>query len=466
MGCSGHAVVRTPNLDRLAARGVLFKNTYCGSPVCCPSRASLMTGMFPHEVGVYNNATCFDGRATTWAERLRAGGYRCWATGKLDLCTCGDLGFEQVETDHGNYTEPDISGLFRRPLCFRVDSRRNIGTLERRRPHKDVRRVEVAREFLASARTGAQPWLAWVGFDQPKSFDSGGMPEFLAWYPPESVQLPPIPEGHLESLPPLYQGLRNFQLFSTAMTDERIRRGRAAYFARVSETDAYVGELLHEMERKGHAENTVVIYTSDHGEMNGEHGLWAKNTLLEAASRVPLIIAGPGWPTGKVVDTPVSQVDLVATLLEMGGMETPADLRGTSLRPLVDGDTSRHRGFAISECQSEGNYTGSFLIRRGDWKYIHIVWDNPLLFNLRDDPNELHDLAGDAAHAGIRKELEAALRSLVDPESVTEQAFEEQERRLDAMVKRLTAEEFFLTLRGRLGQGQARALTSKFYRGR
>src|SRR5712692_7442559 len=126
MGWNGHPLARTPNLDRLAARGVGFTNAYCGSPVCVPLRASLMTGMFPSDVASYCNSTPFNGRVPTWGNRLRDKGYFCWATGKLDLVEGKDYGFEEFKTDHLHSSEPDITSLFRRPLCYRVDKRPQI----------------------------------------------------------------------------------------------------------------------------------------------------------------------------------------------------------------------------------------------------------------------------------------------------------------------------------------------------
>jgi choline-sulfatase len=233
----------------------------------------------------------------------------------------------------------------------------------------------------------------------------------------------------------------------------------------ISELDAYVGEVIDELEASGEIRNTVFIYTSDHGEMLGEHGMWLKNVLLDNAARVPLIIAGPGFPKGKTVETPVAHVDLAATLLEIAHLRIPSGLRGHSLLPLAQGGQGDHPGFAFSESHSEGNCTGSFMIRKGDWKYIHFTWYGELLFHLKDDPGELNNLAGKPEYAGILRERRSILTSQLDPEAVTQRAFQEQERRLRNFVRAKTAEEFFQMLRGRLGPGQARVLTGKYYPG-
>jgi choline-sulfatase len=141
------------------------------------------------------------------------------------------------------------------------------------------------------------------------------------------------------------------------------------------------------------------------------------------------------------------------------------ELRGHSLLPLANGRPGDHPGYAYAEAHSEGISTGSFMIRRGDWKYVYFSWHEPLLFNLKDDPGEKNNLAGKPEHAAVVKELHAILTSLVDPDEVTRRAFAEQERRLAAMVQKLTAPEFRKELESRLGAGQAGALAAKYYRG-
>jgi len=232
----------------------------------------------------------------------------------------------------------------------------------------------------------------------------------------------------------------------------------------VSEVDEYVGWVLDDLEKSGELANTLFIYTSDHGEMGGDHGLWLKNVLLENAARVPLLIAGPGLPQGKVVDIPVSHVDMVATMLDAAGVSRPAELRGHSLLPLANGSPGTHPGFAYGESHSEGNCTGSCMVRKGDWKYIHVAGDEPLLFNLRDDPGEFQNLAGAKKTSEIQAGLHGILTRLVDPEAVNERAFAEQERRLANMVRSMKREEFYDELVGRLGQAQAHVLTRRCYR--
>jgi choline-sulfatase len=454
LGAMGHYAVRTPNLDRLAGMGVMFRNAYSGNPVCVPARASMMTGRFASDAGSFCNSTPL-GRVPSWGNALRGAGYDCWATGKLDLTAGADYGFREVNTTHEHSRSPDITSLFRAPVPYRAGERASVdGEFTGRPEHHDADLARAAVEFLRSRRPGP-PWAAYVGMTLPH-------PKWVAraryrdLYPPASMRMPAIPPGYLEQRHTMFQVRANFANIQLPVPEERVRLARAAYYAMITELDEYVGRVIEQVDLG----NTLLVYTSDHGEMLGDNGLWLKNVLLEGAARVPLILAGAGLPRGKVVDTPVAHVDLVATILDMAGAARSRELRGHSLAPLARGEAGDHPGFAYSESHSEGNCTGSFMIRRGDWKYLYFTGDEPLLFNLREDPGEFRNLAG----AALQKELHGILTGLVDPDGVTERAFAAQERVLSALVRRSTPEEFYKAIVGRLGPAQARVLTIRHYR--
>lgn len=463
LGAAGGPVVKTPNLDRLAARGVMFRNTYTGNPVCVPGRACLMTGRFASDVESYCNSTPFDGRCPTWGNRLRNAGYHTWATGKMDLWKGKDLGFEEEETSHGHCEDPDITSLFRAPVCFRPKERNNANGTFADRQAPDQPKVDRAMRFLRERSTKlAKPWVMYVGLSKPHpKFEAAT--KYRDVYPPSQMPLPVIPEGYLERRHTMFQILANFKNLATPVPVERVQRARSAYFGLITELDGLIGSLLEELDRTGQTGNTVVVYTSDHGEMLGEHGLWLKNVLLEGAARVPFIIAGPGIPVGRRVDAPVSHVDLVRTLLDIAGAPVDKTLRGHSLLPLMRGDAGQAPPFVFSESHSEGNCTGSFMIRKGDWKYLYFSGDEPLLFHLKEDPGELRNLAGRSETKEIQRELHKLLLSVVDPDRVTDAAFRKQRRILEEMVRAKTRDEFYETLVGRLGKAQASVLTAQFY---
>ncbi len=466
MGASGHPLVRTPHLDRLAERGVLFRNAYCGNPVCAPSRAGMMTGAFASDVGAFCNSTPFDGRIPSWGNRLKDAGYLAWATGKMDLWKDRDFGFRQVNTTHGHSISPDITSLFRAPVCFRPNEREIVNGVFKDREPPDRKCVNNALEFLRQETPKLdRPWAAYVGITKPHP-RWVAPPRFREMYPPEKVPVPEVPKGYFDRRHPMFQVLAHFKNIASPIPEERVRLARSAYFGMVTEVDGLIGEILDTLEKTGQWENTLIVYTSDHGEMLGEHGLWLKNVLLDGAAHVPLILAGAGLPKGKAVETAVAHVDIVATLLEAAGALKASEHRGHSLMPLAHGNAGEHPGFAYSESHSEGNATGSFLIRKSDWKYIYFTGEEPLLFNVKDDPAEFRNLAGKPETAARQRELHAHLTSLVDPDAVTERAFAAQQKILESMVRRMSRQEFYDYMHGRLGAMQARVLSSQFYRSR
>ncbi len=460
MGCNGHPVVRTPQMDRLARMGVLFRNAYTGSPVCAPGRAGMMSGRYPSDVNSFCNSTPM-GQVPSWGNYLRDAGYSCRAFGKMDLTTGVDYGFQESGSRGGHSERPDITSLFRSPVCFRPGERENVNGEFLDREHHDVAVTRQALNQLEQPRT-AKPWTLYVGLTQPHP-KFVALPKYRAVYPPEKMPLPVIPEGYLESRHTFFQIVANFKNIQSPIPKERVQRARAAYYGMVSELDEHIGMLLDQLERTGQLENTLIVYTADHGEMLGEHGLWLKNVLLENAARVPLILAGAGLPKGKTIDTPVSHVDMVATLLEIAGAQQSPNARGTSLVGLANGNPGSHPGFTYSESHSESNCTGSFMLRKGDWKYLYFSGDVPLLFNLKTDPGELRNLAGKPETSAIQKDLHQLLTSLVDPDAVTRRAFDAQGRVLTNMVRSMKREAFYNEISGRLGPAQAWVLTDRHY---
>jgi choline-sulfatase len=465
LGSMGHPIVKTPNLDRLAAGGVQFRNAYCGSPVCVPARASMMSGMFPSDVASYCNSTPFRKPAPSWGNRLRDSGYACWATGKLDLTEGTDYGFEETGTQHGHSVNPDITSLLRAPMCYRASVRNDVnGSFSKAKPHDDNVLANATRFLREGVRGTTKPWAIYAGFTAPH-YPLVADPKYATVYPPESMSLPDVPLDYLDRRHPIFEQMANFQRFSTPIAAERIQRARSAYFGMITELDHMIGSVLDELQKTGQADRTLIVYTSDHGEMLGNNGLWFKNVLLENAARVPLILAGAGLLRGKVVDTPVMHVDLVATILDMAGVAGDPKLRGDSLVPLARGEAGSHPGIAYSESHSEGNCTGSFMIRKANWKYIYATGYEPILFDLRSDAGEHNNLAGKQETATVQKELHAELLRLTpDPDEVTERAFAAQQLLLKTMIHDRKREEFYEELRSRLGDGQARILANQFYR--
>ena len=270
----GHPIVQTPNLDRIAAQGTVFTDAYAGAPVCVPGRSCLMTGTFASDNNSYGNSTVWQGQNPTWGALIRDAGYCTWANGKMDLHDEYDLGFDYENTGNGHQRSPDITELFRRPLAYRVNERPNVDGGPRNERHQDSDRTMEALDFLQNEAGGkSKPWAMYIGMTEPH-------PRFVAlkkyfdYYYPNKTDMPNIPPDHLENLHVVFKELRHFKHIATPISDDRIRRARAGYYGLIGEMDEYIGQIYDALEKSGELENTIFIYTSDHGESLGEHGLW------------------------------------------------------------------------------------------------------------------------------------------------------------------------------------------------
>ncbi|HUU29291.1 MAG TPA: sulfatase-like hydrolase/transferase [archaeon] len=451
-GFAGHPLVYTPNLDRLASRGTVFTACYSNSPVCVPARAAMFTGLYPHEVEAYDNAAPFDGRVPAWTNRLNDSGYLCRAAGKLDFLYHHDYGMQEIDTVHGHDTSPDITAYFRNPIVPRVDSRAQIDAFLDETPNRDYRFVSETLRFLKEEAPALDsPWVQYLGLNCPHP--RWVIPErYYRMYPLDNISLPDLPRGWPPELHPVLAATNHYNKFNEAPFPEgNIRRARAAYYGMITMLDEWVGEVLQALEKSGKAGETILVFTADHGEMLGEHGMWFKNTPYDQAARVPLIISGPGFES-ETIGAPVSHVDLAATILELSGAGPFPGLRGKSLIPLVKGREKGDKRWAYSELNNEGAVTGIFWVRKGPWKYVYFVGFPPLLFNLAMDPGELENLAGSASCRIVEKELKELLYDTVDPEKVSEAAFAHQRRRLDQALSRLDDPQVYLDFERRLGK--------------
>ncbi len=228
-----------------------------------------------------------------------------------------------------------------------------------------------------------------------------------------------------------YRATWNYDDFFDA---ERLAAGLRAYYGLCSFLDHQIGKILSPLDESGFGDDTLVIYTSDHGESLGNRGLWGKSVMYEEASAVPLVAAGPGLPAGERCSTAVSLVDIYPTIVEAlcGALdERECALPGESLVALAREMPSDRVVF--SELHDDGSLTGTFMVRRGDWKLVHYAGYSPQLFDLSADPFETCDLAGDPATGDIQGQLYDALHRIVDPEAVNERVFADQRARIEQL---------------------------------
>ncbi|MER3404096.1 MAG: hypothetical protein C4289_02040 [Chloroflexota bacterium] len=437
-GCYGHPLVETPALDALARRGVLFEHAYCNVPLCVPSHMSFMTGRYVHHIATWDNSSPLPSNAVTWAHCLAAAGYEIVLDGKMHFVGPDQLhGFaRQIGIDlhaqqHHALANWD-AGLRKAPQPWPGVRRAGPGTT--REIEVDDLVTERALEFLRNPARRAHSWALCVGFIAPHFPFIVPEPYFSRYYP-ERTDLPGLPPA------------RRLQvaLGTTGYSEDEIRRARAAYYGLITYLDDKIGRLLACLEEQGLVEQTVEIYTSDHGELAGEHGLWRKMSFYEQSARVPLIVSWPGvFPAGMRRHEVVSLVDLTATLLELAVAWPPEvvqgvpALDGVSLLPLLTvgpAEPVHWKDEAFCELEAHGTDRPLAMLRRGRWKLCYAPGAHPSdppeleLYDLESDPGEFKNLAGDARFADVQRALLARLWQEWDPWQVWAAVLQSQRSR-------------------------------------
>lgn len=432
MGCSGHPRVKTPVLDSIAASGTRFSNAYTASPLCCPARASIATGRFPHETGYWDNAIVYDGARPTWMHRLRDAG--------ADVASVGKLHFRSTEDDNG-FTEElapmhilggkgGVSMLLRwsdeepvnRGQWELYMEQSGEGTSHYQDYDREISRLSIDWLRRQSSRRD-RPWALFVSY--VSSHPPFTVPrELLDLYSPASMPLPPCFRSDERPEHASLSHLRRIMGFRSMDDEATLRHIAACYAALVTHLDQQIGRVLTEVAALGLLENTRVVYTSDHGEALGAHGLFGKANLLEPSVGVPLLMSGPDVPAGRVERTPVSHVDLYPTILESMGLQAAGDEMSLSGRSLLQPQALRPEVFA--EYHAAGSRRGGFMLRHRDMKLIQHVDAPAQLFDLASDPDETRDLASDPAQAPVLTALQARLRQRCDPEEVDRRARADQ----------------------------------------
>jgi choline-sulfatase len=409
--------LRVPHLRRLAARSTRFATAYTASPLCAPARAAVMSGRLPSRTGVYDNAAEFASDTPTFAHQLRRAGYATCLVGKMHFVGPDQLhGFEERLTTDIYPADFGWTPDWTRP-GERVDWwYHNLGSVTGAGVAEITNQLDyddevafhaVARLWdLARARDG-RPWCLTVSFTHPHDPYVARRRhwDLYADCPALDPHVAPIPADAQD--PHSRRLLDACDAAAYALTPDDVRRARRGYFASVSYVDDRIGEILDALDRAGLAEDTVVAFLSDHGDMLGERGLWFKMSFYEGSARVPLMLAAPGMPPGRIA-APVSTLDLAPTLCELAGVPLASVAPwtdGESLAPLAAG--RGERGPVPMEYAAEGSVAPMVALRDGDWKLVLCPADPPQLFDLARDPRELTNRADDPAAAGVRARLEA-----------------------------------------------------------
>jgi choline-sulfatase len=429
LGSAGHPLVQTPNLDALSEQGVRFTNAYCNSPLCVPSRASFATGLHVHEVENWDNGKPYTGAPQSWGNYLGEAGVQVVTVGKLHFDPAHKNGFDDQRRPT-KQNSLDGGGLHRTPVRKQPQSRQRFDEVGSGDFWFDSteHETEAAIDFITNeAGREGKPWALWLNY-LPPHFPLIAPRPFYDLYPEDAVDFPydnPSAAHH-----PALEEFREY--FDSRDLDEAtLRRTRSAYYGLVSYIDHQIGRVVQALQESGQAEDTLIIYTSDHGESLGDHDLWWKCSMYEQSAGVPLIMAGPSIPRGEVRTDPVSLIDLTATLADALGQKPHPSWQGRSLLPVAQGKESLGDDAVVfSQYHAHGVSHGIFMIRKGPFKYVYYPQFPAQLFNLENDPQELHDLSTDATYASVLAELHTELTHIVNPEEVDEKALSDQRKRL------------------------------------
>jgi len=425
----GHKVVKAPNISALAESGVAFENCYCNSPLCAPSRFSLMAGQLPSHLGAYDNAAEFHADIPTFAHYLRAAGYRTCLSGKMHFVGPDQLhGFEERLTtdiypaDFGwtpDWDRPDERLSWYHNMLSVVQAGQCL-TSNQLDFDEEVTFHAVRKLYDWARDADDRPFCLVVSFTHPHD-PYVVTKEYWDRYDHAEIDRP----SHVLTYDQLDgHSQRVWQMCAMGefeLTPERVRNARHAYYAEISYVDDKVGQLLRALDAIGQREDTVVIFASDHGDMLGERGLWYKMTFFEWSARVPLIFNAPGRFAPRRVSQNVSLVDLLPTLVDVAAADGgPTELAGRgdglSLRPLLHGHAASWPDTALSEYLGEGAVGPCLMIKRGQYKYLYSYSSPDQLYDLAADPRELHNLADDPGQAERLHAFQAEVQARWDPE--------------------------------------------------
>jgi len=422
LGCYGHPLVRSPHIDRLAKRGVRFAYAYCQYPLCGPSRASFMTGLYPDQTRIHRNSIYvrqYIPSVKTLPQMFRDAGYFATRIGKIfhygvprQIGTGGyddPASWDHTINPRGRDKDEEARIFSLRPGSFG-------GTLSwlaadgNDREQTDGIAATEAVNLLKKYAASKRPFFLAVGLYRPHT-PYVSPKKYFAMYRPEKIDVPAVPRGYLDTLPRPARRSITRKKEQVDLPIAVARQAIQAYYASITFADAQLGRILDALDATGLTDNTIVLFTSDHGYHMGEHGHWQKTTLFENATHVPLIMAGPGIRGGgRRTEALAEMVDYYPTLAELCGLRGPACLSGVSLAPVLTNPDSRPRQAALTQ------YENGYSIRTPRYRYTE--WGNEAaegaeLYDHQSDPQEMINLANRPEHAETVARLSQRLRQRV-----------------------------------------------------
>ena len=406
VGClGGHPQAKTPNIDRLAGKGTLFANAHCQAPVCQPSRSSMMTSRYPSSTGLYFlspdlRQSVETKNALTMPERFHKEGYSIFGAGKifhnkLNKTVFGGLG-EYLNT--GGFG-PSPKKKVNYPIGHPLWDWGAYPSEDKFMP--DYKLAEYGKKLLSQKFD--KPFFIALGFYRPH-VPMYAPQKWFDMYPLKDIKRAEYKEDDNKDISQYAQNLTSLKHVSPTHkwmleNDKQWEKATQAYLASISFVDHYVGEILNALEKGPHAENTIVVLFSDHGFHMGEKEHWAKRTLWEDGTRVPIIFAGKGLNSKQVSKRPVGLIDVYPTLLELCGLEKDSQHEGLSVKPLLENPE------AVWETPARTTFgLGNHSIKSTKWRYIKYVDGSEELYNHEEDPNEWNNLASDPKYTAVIKE--------------------------------------------------------------
>jgi choline-sulfatase len=437
LGCYGNKITRTPNLDRLAEEGTRFGYTFCGSPLCVPARAALMSGRYIHEVGVWCNATPWDAESGGWSFYFRENGVQLSSIGKLDFKPDCDHGFsEEINVSHRSSL--DIHSLFREQESIpRFEELINIRAPRPRDDYPkggkdDITTAESIR-WIKEKRPKDKPWLLNINFIKPHP----------VWAPPRDiwdyydplVKQEDLSEKYFEPVENLHPHFQSFTRYQNReyCTPEMIRKSQVGFHGLVDMLDRQIGQVIDTLEEEGLLEDTLIIYSSDHGANVHAHQCWSLMNVYDDSARVPLIMKLPKGIKGKLDTQATHHHDVYQTICEALGLPLPTEFRGVSLLGSLTEEVSepRHK-YVMSEVHANGWPAAAFAVSDGTWKLIECVGERPILFNLENDPDEMKDLMridpNNESYQAQVKKMQVWLYAICSPDEMDKLAKRDQAR--------------------------------------
>ena len=434
LGCYGHELVKTPNIDRLAGRGMRFEKAYCQYPVCNPSRSSMMTGLYPDQTGVLSNAEFFRDYVpdvVTLPQMFRGAGYWAGRVGKIYHYNVPDQVGQSGMDDSASWeTTVNPRGIDREvhDQIHTLQKGKFGGTLSwlnlksKANEHTDGVAATEAIKLLEArdpAKTG-RPFFLAVGFYRPHT-PYVAPPEFFDLYPQDSIVPTMEKEGDRDDIPMAAWYDRPKQ---RELSVEKRKEIIQAYYASVSLMDMQLGRVLDAIDRLGLRENTTIVFASDHGYHLGAHGIWQKGDLFEGSCHVPMVISDPRLPSGKSTSSLAGLIDVYPTLAELTGLTAPKHVRGKSLVPILKEESASVNDQVLTVSVSRAHWmhkeftkkkVKGYTIRTQRYRYTQ--WGNGEfgheLYDYETDPEEFSNLADIPEHAGVVKDMGSRLRSSV-----------------------------------------------------